>query len=292
MGCWNETCMLSHLQILCGDKIKLIILVHNGGDTKRHNHCYYNEDYAPLTLPIDAVYNDYGGVEKVELTPYTERLLKSLIFKTTDDVEYEYTTVEELVDEITKRSGLYLAERFGGCKKLECVFVHSALYDILVEDFKKRVPYCKQNTVFELYQHKHEKIKELVREYKAIENAKPKTPDLILEEIDLFENIKEIIFKATQFGYSFPIKYVTANSVISEECIDQFFDELANYIMWAMSLQTGRFGYLTRCGAGGSDRDVRVQKLVAQFVLDFTTRKYEDEDILVYEENETIYWYD
>ena len=48
MGSWNETCMLSHLQIMYGDSVKVIILVNNKADANESTRVYYNETYSPL----------------------------------------------------------------------------------------------------------------------------------------------------------------------------------------------------------------------------------------------------
>lgn len=69
MGSWNETCMFSHLPILFGDNIKVIILI------KKHNtpcaeNVYFNDGYTPLTFPFDVTYDDYGGIANAILPDY------------------------------------------------------------------------------------------------------------------------------------------------------------------------------------------------------------------------------
>lgn len=302
MGSWNETCVLSHLQILVNDSVKLIILVRNAKVGNKSHHCYYNEEYAPLTLPIDTVYDDYGGVKKINnMSSYTEALLKKLTFVHEDDTVYQYQDISELIDEITECNGLYLKEEYSTeKKKLECVFVHSKLYDILVEDFKKRKPYQKSQNIGELWQSRHNDVKQLIREKNSLTAELEKTYkttdktdlDLLMKEMRLEDDIRKRLLKTAQYGYSFPEQYVL-NNTMTEETMNDFFEEMTDYVMWAMSLSFGRYGYLTRCGAGGQDRDVRVQNLVAQFVLDFSKRVDEDdEDCPVYAEDETIFWYE
>ena len=131
MGCWNETCMLSHLQIMHGDTVKLIILVNNNRDANKFTRVYYNESYVPLILPIDATYNDYGGVENEKVPSYTDRLLRSMTFENGDGTEYEYDNMQDFVNDINEGTGIYLKTMIGK-SKLECVFVHAKLYDMLV----------------------------------------------------------------------------------------------------------------------------------------------------------------
>lgn len=279
--------MLSHLQIIAGDDIKLIILVRN---SESKHHCYYDEDYSPLTLPIDGIYNDYGGICEENVPPYTEELLRSFTFVDKDEEKYEFTTVKELVDAITEGDGLYLYNKmyYHKTRKLECVFLHRKLYDILVKDFKRRKPYNRTETIYELYRRRYEKLKSMILELYPIQDS-----DDIAEmrrEYSLIRKIDDMLFESSHCGYSFPKKYVEAK-VLNEQNIDAFMKEIIDYIMFGSSLQFGRYGYLSRCGAGGQDRDVRVQNLIAKFVINFSKRRTEDNDT-VYTNNETIFWYD
>jgi len=59
MGCWNGTCMISHLPIIAGDKIKLVIL--HGINIPINNasaYCYSNGLLEPSFLPLTGEYND------------------------------------------------------------------------------------------------------------------------------------------------------------------------------------------------------------------------------------------
>lgn len=291
MGCWNETCMLSHMQIMALDNIKVIILVNNDNES---NPCYHNQNYAPLILPFDAKYNDYGGIETTDsyIPWYSEVVLNNLEFVREDNSEYKFenTTMEEFVREINE--GLYLKRHhcnLGNDKlKLECVYVHSELYNILVEDFKTRKPYDKDETIYSLFEQRYAKIKEKLCKIKELKQSK--SEDSLFEIMDLQDSANRLLFKASQYGYNFNREYTYAFDK-QEINIDDLLKDMLNYIMFAKSLEFGRYGYLSRCGAGGQDADVRVQKLIAKFVLEFSERTY-DEDCKVYTENESIYWYD
>lgn len=291
MGCWNETCMLSHMQIMASDNIKVIILVNNDNES---NPCYHNQNYAPLILPFDAKYDDYGGIETTDsyIPWYSEVVLNNLEFVRKDDSEYKFenTTIEEFVREINE--GLYLKRHhctLGKDKlKLECVYVHSKLYNILVEDFKNRKPYNKDETIYSLFEQRYAKIKEKLCKIKELKQSK--SEDSLFEIMDLQDSANRLLFKASQYGYNFNREYTYAFDK-QEINIDDLLKDMLNYIMFAKSLEFGRYGYLSRCGKGGQDADVRVQKLISKFVLEFSERTY-DEDCKVYTENESIYWYD
>lgn len=64
MGCWSETCVISHLPINAGEKVRYILLqaspFSNCGKDANANTRWYMRDF-----PIKAEYNDYGSVENV-----------------------------------------------------------------------------------------------------------------------------------------------------------------------------------------------------------------------------------
>lgn len=66
MGCWNETCGISNLPILAGEKIRVFLLARGRADSWKHGGTHYIDDlWMPLSMGIRAKYNDYGGVEEV-----------------------------------------------------------------------------------------------------------------------------------------------------------------------------------------------------------------------------------
>lgn len=75
---------------------------------------------------------------------------------------------------------------------------------------------------------------------------------------------------------------------LTENNFDGFFEEFTKYILFARALQTGRYGYITRCGAGGQDLDCSIQTAVANFVLKFSKRTDGDGD-RIYCDEETIF---
>jgi hypothetical protein len=57
MGSWNKTCGLSNLHITAGTPVYVFVLERN----KTYEHCYSTGLFAPLLLPFESVYDDYGG---------------------------------------------------------------------------------------------------------------------------------------------------------------------------------------------------------------------------------------
>lgn len=62
MGCWNETCMLSHTPIFCGDKIRAGLIAIRDKD---FNATDPDGLFVPIAPLIEARYDDYGRPEYV-----------------------------------------------------------------------------------------------------------------------------------------------------------------------------------------------------------------------------------
>ena len=63
MGCWNATCFLTRLPILYHEPVKLVLVARREPD--RQNTVHADGVYAPVALPLDGLYDDYGGIEDV-----------------------------------------------------------------------------------------------------------------------------------------------------------------------------------------------------------------------------------
>ena len=57
MGSWNKTCGLSNLHITAGTPVYVFILEESRGSS----NCYSTSLFAPLLLPFESEYNDYGA---------------------------------------------------------------------------------------------------------------------------------------------------------------------------------------------------------------------------------------
>lgn len=67
MGCWNETCFLTKLPILFGEKIVVLPLIQNFMvDPEAELSMSHSFDrWKPLSFPFRATYNDYGNPENI-----------------------------------------------------------------------------------------------------------------------------------------------------------------------------------------------------------------------------------
>lgn len=80
MGCWNETCAISFLPIRAGEKIKMLCLENMVYDDETGKTvCYSTDLYSPLCFPISGTYNDYGGIEDVDLNGMEVKIFLEVI---------------------------------------------------------------------------------------------------------------------------------------------------------------------------------------------------------------------
>jgi hypothetical protein len=79
MGCWNETCGITHLPIHWNEPVRLFLLVGVGDPTEDHaGHCNTNDLWTPRFLPVKGVYSDYGSLENIEEDWNTSWILDEL----------------------------------------------------------------------------------------------------------------------------------------------------------------------------------------------------------------------
>ena len=81
MGCWNNTCAITKLPIVCGDPVVAVLLIKRGpGCTERLNGPY--SYHLPVPFYWEGEYNDYGAVENEHgamLGPILEHVKKYLV---------------------------------------------------------------------------------------------------------------------------------------------------------------------------------------------------------------------
>lgn len=138
MGSWNGTCAVSHMPITHGQKVKAYILVpHYYHDVKPGaatpgtgfelediekfsggGICYSTDAWSPLSIPIDAEYNDYGGIDSIKVNQNTNYIL-------------------EWVNKETGKGFKSLEEMFDAISQGETVFafmlVHPSIYNAAVD---------------------------------------------------------------------------------------------------------------------------------------------------------------
>ena len=99
MGCWNQTCSLTNLPILYGDKIVVLpLIIHN---TKLLEGISYeiNDKCGPICVPIIGTYDEYGGIENIENSNIILDCLNEFSFFDNDGNEImDYSNIEDFLE--------------------------------------------------------------------------------------------------------------------------------------------------------------------------------------------------
>lgn len=117
MGCWNETCGLSHLPITGGDDVLVFILAENVHRDRRSSggFCYPIDLWQPICLPFQGKYNDYGTIGPLTSAPthweVTEEVLKDWLLTGPDGPFKVSPLAEDAFDPIER--GTITGSRLG-----------------------------------------------------------------------------------------------------------------------------------------------------------------------------------
>lgn len=134
MGCWNVACSISKVSIGHGDKVLFIPLMVNkdlkeagvNGLTQMHYILDVDMYYKPFCLPIEAQYDDYGGLEKVVKTANTDAIEKLLGIKIQDFLKI--VCQQEVGPKKFQKSPYYqMVKDLGG------MFIHKEVYQELAK---------------------------------------------------------------------------------------------------------------------------------------------------------------
>jgi hypothetical protein len=81
MGCWNQTCMITHTPIRAGDPVRLVVLIENqysGGRVDSTGVCYGHEVWTMVGMPVLGEYDDYGRAENLVDGPELQSVYAAL----------------------------------------------------------------------------------------------------------------------------------------------------------------------------------------------------------------------
>lgn len=144
MGCWNKTCGISQLPIIAGDRVYTFVLEKNPSETER---CYSTAFWAPIPLPFECDYNDYGGGENsdVNLQVILSQLKNKIVPMELSKNEYHDIAVdpekldEELFFESVHESRLLVKNYFGENSPLDFVMLRKDVVDYILENDVREV---------------------------------------------------------------------------------------------------------------------------------------------------------
>lgn len=256
MGCWCETCMLSNLPICEGDDVVIIPLFNRFGRNMSYYYGYEPTDcYCPLP-PIIGKYNDYGGVENIQISNFQLELYKKYVFKKLErkedkdvysDIHIEnqndLETLLEDAGEYTSSNNLFVDKpqkypevyhnKFPSVNFYIC---HKPIYDELIKTY---YPKCAQYV------------------FKAVDFF-IKFFIKYREEYTSVEYLEEWIFNACQINVNECVKYAVELGV---------FTHALNYL---------RLGYCCVSGMGSQNIDLESHIHFHEFIANFAKTKLKE----------------
>ena len=142
MGCWNKTCGITNLPIMCGEETYVFLLERVN---KIYDHCYSTNLYRPLLLPFVSTYDDYGGGEHSQGMAFTtimEGMREHLVEMPQGKNEYHEIEVtrdawcEELFFRAVHEHRLKINHHGDGVTDVEFVMMRKDVVDDLLASYE------------------------------------------------------------------------------------------------------------------------------------------------------------
>lgn len=137
MGCWNGTCGITQMPITSGQKVKAYILVphhyddvRNSGTTVRtfsfdeiekfrgSGICYPTDAWSPLSIPISAEYNDYGGLQNIKMNQNVKNIFEWI----SKETNKKFKDAEDMIGIISQ-----------GETPFALMMVHESIYNAAID---------------------------------------------------------------------------------------------------------------------------------------------------------------
>lgn len=125
MGSWNETCKMTGMPIMHGQPVVAFLVTNNVFSDR--------PEYDVVSLPIRGKYDDYGGVEEIDIPDWhTSALLGTFQLMELDKPVNQFHEIEfpcKTVDELTRLVVIREATLHQGKATLHLVMFHKEAYD-------------------------------------------------------------------------------------------------------------------------------------------------------------------
>lgn len=184
MGSWYETCGITRLPILPGDRVVVLPLVQIGSECHSINSLAEHKRFEPLCTPIRGEYNDYGSITKIDdpsvaMGYISERIKDKYIIidhKKADDDQIEKdreTNLESFIDTIERMRVITNPKQFPHRENnyLRFSMYHEKIFDKIIAEFGSRKPYGENFTLREHYEAIFDKIVAMTKRLTELESA-------------------------------------------------------------------------------------------------------------------------
>jgi len=128
MGSWSVNCGISNIAITSGNKCVLLPLKENKGDESKK--------WQAATLPIFGQYNDYGGIDAIEIDDNTKLIAEhfgvSIEEFATFLVDGKFTYNRDEAQEVAAK-----IKNLDECKKWRFMWIDRQVYDFMIINYSK-----------------------------------------------------------------------------------------------------------------------------------------------------------
>lgn len=301
MGCWNETCGVTQLPILAGDKVRLFVL-RGGGPTRREGGgtCYINDIWSPIGPPISGVYNDYGGIEEVVQDKAAEMLFEAIKQNWPKDTieESRGETIKSLEDmelsdalHYIERDYIKLKGYQGEDEKLGVMFMLEEVYQTMIDynpiepDFSTQ-PYryaplhtTYMKDILAYYNDTFESYK-TIREAKQTEIERSMSMFRLTMGSDcrLFHDYRDRAGKDLQKEL---IKFCETGIEVTHPKVQELITMTVNWFLINNSMTEARKFWTPQTGKGGQHQELDIYRLINQTsnqIMDVRIKEWEEEN--------------
>lgn len=233
MWCWNATCGISNLPIMHGEKVVAFICKPNNFDTRPS---YSTTLCAPICFQIKGIYNDYGSIEQIKKSKYTDNLLDFFNKK----YNMDFKNVEECIE--------FVAD---GENELFFFMVKEELFNILIDEIGNRKPYKNKLTYRQLQLYKLKNWQKL---------------KIKLNKIDKKSNYNKyckIHSKIMQIEHSYFLKLSTLPFINK----NYYIDHILEFILFMKVIDESRKSFVPQNGFGSQSGEMYLQKLIGEYIV-------------------------
>lgn len=267
--------MVSNLPIHDNENVKIFILEKNNYGGKHSGTITYpTDEYTPLSLPLNAKYNGYGSVEKVE-EDFNYDIVISYFKSDYSKLKNEDNEEILLDDEFSMEYFFSIIERLG-CSDKEQHF-----YDI------KKGEYVKKDFAIvmvrdDIYNSISESIKDSIDFMgdtfydKSLKNIK--------KEIYSIKN-KEMFYDSfyTKYGHIFNIDIIHGYKMYIKNNLEnldlEYYTKITiDYLLFISYLNTNRICYRYTSGAGSQSFDYKSFVKVTETIINICEEKIKEEE--------------
>ena len=264
MGCWNNTCFISHLPIQYGEPIVMLLLRCKTYNMERWRplSCYVDDLITPLGLPIYGTYDDYGSVENIKNKKAVVEFLQTLDLKPLNDYNAAKITEDNIQQVIYDLTGdCYQYDDY----TVMHVMIKHNLYDLLMKHINDRIVINtsdrkKDSTVGKKFKNAIER--DMIEIKTETEEIKGKEMKRIGVEWRL--NMINYVHYHDHTPDSIQTYLLKKYYHKHDKTTFKYLKEIA---LFHYILQSLRSGYGTCSGAGSQATEMLIHRIVAQFIF-------------------------